>query len=190
MLFNGFKLNVYDKCVYSKFHDGKGFLICLYVDDMLIFGTDINEIENTKSFLYNNFDMKDLGVADVILGITITRDDNNISLSQSHYIDKVLKKFGYFDCQSISTPFNQNINLVPNKGNPVTQIEYSKVIGCLMYEMTCTRPDIAYAMGRLSRYICNPSKYHWHVPRVLKYLKGTMNCSGYPSVLEGYTNVS
>jgi len=109
---------------------------------MLIFGTNINEVENTKSFLSINFYMKYLGVAYVILGVRITRDGNNISLPQSHYIEKVLKKFGYFDCQSISTPFNQNINLVANKGNLVARIKYSKVIKCLMYAMICTRPDI------------------------------------------------
>ena len=51
---------------------GKCVIICLYVDDMLIFGTDLEQIENTKKFLSNNFAMKDMGVADVILGIKIT----------------------------------------------------------------------------------------------------------------------
>ncbi|GKC37459.1 hypothetical protein Tco_1049843 [Tanacetum coccineum] len=63
--------------------------------------------------------------------------------------------------------------VMPNTGKPVDQLEYSKVIGCLMYAMTSTRPDIAYAVGRLSRFTSNLSRQHWHViTRVFKYLKG------------------
>ena len=90
VLANGYIINESDKCIYSKFQNGKGVMICLYVDDMLIFGTSINEVEETKAFLSKNFDMKDLGEADVILGIKIIRDGNHIGLSQSHYIEKVL----------------------------------------------------------------------------------------------------
>ncbi|GKD52382.1 hypothetical protein Tco_1281358, partial [Tanacetum coccineum] len=51
--------------------------------------------------------------------------------------------------------------LKPNTGKPVDQLEYSRAIGCLMYAMTSTRPDIAYAVGRLSRFTSNPSRQHW-----------------------------
>jgi len=195
VLAKGYIINESDKCIYSKFQNRKGVMICLYVDDMLIFGTSINEVEETKTFFSKNFDMKDLGEADVILGIKIIRDGNHIGLSQSHYIEKMLQKFNHLDCKPISIPFDQSVSLHPNKGCPVTQLEYSKVIGCLMYAMTCIRPDIAYDVGRLSRYTSNPSREHWHaVKRVLKYLKETMNyCltySGDSSILEGYTDAS
>ena len=195
VLANGYKINQSDKCVYSKFDNGKGVIICLYVDDMLIFGTDLHVIEETKKFLSNNFEMKDMGLADVILGIKIIRDDNYIGLSQSHYIEKILKRFNSYDCCPVATPFEHSIKLEPHEGCPVKQHDYAKVIGSLMYAMTCTRPDIAYAVGRLSRYTSNPNKEHWRaVYRVLKYLKGTINFSlvysGNPSVLEGYTDAS
>ncbi|XP_074297253.1 secreted RxLR effector protein 161-like [Silene latifolia] len=88
-----------------------------------------------------------------------------------------------------------NIKLMPNTGLPLSQLKYSQVIGCLMYAMTSTRPDIAYAVGRLSRYTSNPSSHHWSaVMRVLKYLKSTkdfaLTYSGNPSVLEGYSDAS
>ncbi|GKB92594.1 zinc finger, CCHC-type containing protein [Tanacetum coccineum] len=119
-----------DKYVYSKFDEsGKGVIICLYVDDMLIFGID---------------------------------------QVQSHYIEKVLKKFNYFECTPVSTPMDTSEKLMPNNGQAVSQLEYSRVIGCLMYVMTCTRPDIAFAMGKLSR----------------------LTYTGYPLVLEGYTDAS
>ncbi|GJX70353.1 hypothetical protein Tco_0307524 [Tanacetum coccineum] len=85
--------------------------------------------------------------------------------------------------------------LMPNNGQAVSQLEYSRVIGCLMYAMTCTWPDIAFVMGKLSRYTSNPGTQHWQaIQRVLKYLKKTMDYRltyiGYPSVLEGYTDAS
>jgi len=195
VLANIYIINESDKCIYSKFQNGEDIIIFLYVDDMLIFGTSINEVEETKAFLSRKFDIKDLGEDDVILGIKIIRDGNHIGLPQSRYIEKAFQKFNHLDCEPVSTSFDQSVNLQPNKGFPVEQLEYAKVIRCLMYVMTCTRPDIAYDVGRLSRYTSNPSKEHLHtVKRVLKYLKGTMNyCltySGDPSVLEGYTDAS
>lgn len=66
----GLQLNQSDKCLYSIFDDsGNGVIICLYVDDMLIFGTNLRQVELTKEFLSSNFAMKDMGEADVILGI-------------------------------------------------------------------------------------------------------------------------
>ncbi|GJU37252.1 zinc finger, CCHC-type containing protein [Tanacetum coccineum] len=75
---------------------------------------------------------------------------------KSHYIEKVLKKFNYFDCTSVSTPMDTSEKLMPNNGQTVSQLEYSRVIGCLMYAITCTRSDIAYVVGKLSRYTSNP----------------------------------
>ncbi|GJZ45645.1 hypothetical protein Tco_0593241 [Tanacetum coccineum] len=109
-----------------------------------------------------------MGGIDVILGIRIKHESNGIAISQSHYIEKVLKKFNYSDCILVSTPLDTCEKLMPNRGLAVSQLEYSRVIGCLMYAMTCTRPDIAFAIGKLSRLLY----------------------SGYPSVLEGYTDVS
>nr|KAJ0189301.1 hypothetical protein LSAT_V11C800397780 [Lactuca sativa] len=180
----------------SKFDtSGKGVMICLYVDDMLIFGTDLEEVDKTKKFLSSSFDMKDMGEAEVILGIRIRKGKNGISISQSHYIEKILKKFNFENCSPVSTPIDPSLKLLPNKGSPVSQLEYSRAIGCLMYAMISTRPDIAYVVGRLSRYTSNPSSHHWQaVNRVFKYLKGTINYgltySGYPSVLEGYLDSS
>ncbi|GKD82563.1 zinc finger, CCHC-type containing protein, partial [Tanacetum coccineum] len=107
----------------------------------------------------NQFSMKDMGVADVILGIRIKHESNGIAISQSHYIEKVLKKFNYFDCTLVSTPMDTSEKLMPNNVQAVSQLEYSRVIGCLMYAMTCTRLDIAFVVGKLSRYTSNPEGY-------------------------------
>ncbi|KAJ9553541.1 hypothetical protein OSB04_017587 [Centaurea solstitialis] len=196
ILSSGFKLNQSDKCVYSRFDSsGSGVIICLYVDDMLIFGTNQLQVDETKCLLSSKFAMKDMGEADVILGIRIKRVNKGIALMQSHYVEKILKKFNYSDCSPVSTPMDPSVKLMPNKGMAVSQLEYSQAIGCLMYAMTSTRPDIAYAVGRLSRYTSNPSTQHWQaIQRIFKYLKGTMDYGlyylGYPSVLEGYSDAS
>nr|GEY85812.1 hypothetical protein [Tanacetum cinerariifolium] len=122
VLSNGYLLNQADRCVYSKFDaSGKGIIIFLYVDDMLIFGTDQVQVDLTKKFLSSRFLMKEMGEADVILGIRIKHKSNDT-------------------CEK----------LMPNIGLAVSQLEYSRVISCLMYAMTCTRPDIAFVVGKLS----------------------------------------
>ncbi|GJY63767.1 zinc finger, CCHC-type containing protein [Tanacetum coccineum] len=196
VLSNGFVLNQSDKCVYCKFDEsGKGVIICLYVDDMLIFGTNQTQVDKTKEFLSSNFSMKDMGEADVILGIRIKRENKGLTITQSHYIEKILKKFNCEGCGPVSTPMEAGIKLMPHVGKPVNQLEYSRAIGCLMYAMTSTRPDIAYAVGKLSRFTSNPSNHHWEaITRVFRYLKKTMNYGlsyvGFPSVIEGYSDAS
>nr|GEU41786.1 hypothetical protein [Tanacetum cinerariifolium] len=133
--------------------------------------------------------------ADVILGIWIKHESNGIAISQSHYIENVLKRFNYSDCTPVSTPLDTYEKLMPNKGMAVSQLEYSRVIGCLMYSMTCTRPDIAFAVRKLSRYTSNPGTLalasNSDGAEVLKKtIHYRLVYSGYPSVLEGYTDAS
>nr|GEX02203.1 zinc finger, CCHC-type [Tanacetum cinerariifolium] len=129
VLSNDYLLNQSEKCVYSKFDEsGKRVTICLYVDDILIFGTDQVQVNLTKEFLSSRFSMMDMGKVDVIL---------------------------------VSTTMDTSEKPMPNNGQAVSQLEYSMVIGCLMYIMTCTRPDIAFAVGKLSRYNSHPSTQHW-----------------------------
>nr|GEV56136.1 zinc finger, CCHC-type [Tanacetum cinerariifolium] len=115
------------------------------------------EVNLTKEFLSLSFFMKDIGEADVILGIRIKQESNGIAIYQSHYIEKVLKKFNYFDCTPVCTPMDTSEKLMPNNGQAISQLEYSRVIGCLMYAITCTRPDIAFVVGKLSRYTSYPA---------------------------------
>ena len=105
MMTNGFKINECDKCVYVKNTEHGFVIICLYVDDILIMGSNNEIIKTTKEMFNNKFEMKDLGVADVILGIKISKTSDGLILSQSHYIEKILKKFKQNDsyrCKSTS----------------------------------------------------------------------------------------
>ncbi|GJX42183.1 zinc finger, CCHC-type containing protein [Tanacetum coccineum] len=186
VLSNGYLLNQANKCVYSKFDEtGKEVIICLYVDDMLIFCTDQVQVHLTKEFLSLRFSMKDMGEADVILGIRIKHESNGIAISQSHYIEKVLKKFNYFDCTPVSTPIDISEKLMPNNGQVVSQLKYSRVIGCLMHVMTCIRPDIAFIVGKLSRYTSNPSTQHWQAIQRISNTEDNLSTSGWVFLLGG-----
>ncbi|KAL0283992.1 UNVERIFIED_CONTAM: Retrovirus-related Pol polyprotein from transposon TNT 1-94 [Sesamum angustifolium] len=114
---------------------------------------------------------------------------------KSHYVETILRKFKAFDSPPAKTPVDLNLCLAKNRDEPECQIEYSRIIGSLMYIMNCTRPDIAYAVNKLSRFTSNPSKDHWKgLIRVLRYLKYTSNYrlhyTRYPAVLEGYSDAN
>ena len=178
-----------------KYEDNTCVVICLYVDDMMIFGTTLKVVCEIKKFLGSKFDMKDLRETDVILRIKITRTPYGLKLSQEHYVEKILRKFEHFDCKPMSTPHDLSSQLKKNKEHSIAQIEYAQIIRSLMYLMNCTRPDIAYAVGRLSRYTQSPNQDHWTIVcRILKYLRGIINyglcSSGFPSVLEGFSDAN
>ena len=116
MTAEGFVVNEADKCVHYRHGGGEGVILCLYVDDILIFGTNLDLIKEVKDFLSRCFEMKDLGVADGILNIKLPRDDNGgITLLQSHYVEKVLSRFGYSDCKPSPTPYDPSMLLRKNQ---------------------------------------------------------------------------
>ena len=91
----GFRINESDNCLYQKQIDGQLILLYLYVDDILILAPDLDLVNDVKKFLSHHFDMKDLGKAELILRIKIIRTNNSIHLTQSHYTQKLIDKFGY-----------------------------------------------------------------------------------------------
>ena len=190
----GFVVNDGDKCVYYRYGGVEGVILCLYVDDILIFGTKLDLIKEVKDFLSRCFEMKDLGVADVILNIKLLRDENGgITLLQSHYVEKVLSRFGYSDCTPSPTPYDASVLLRKNRRIARDQLRYSQIIGSLMYLVSATKPEISFAVSKLSRFVSKPGDDHWRaLARVMRYLKGTasygIHYTGYPRVLEGYSD--
>jgi hypothetical protein len=83
----------------------------LYVDDIQIFGTSLDVINEVKTFLCQSFDMKDMGEADVILNIKLIKGENVITLTQSYYVEKVLSHFSYKDSKPSPTPYDLNLIL-------------------------------------------------------------------------------
>ena len=195
VLAHNFKINECDSCAYYKDDESGYVMMTLYVDDLLIAGSNEKVIKSTKDMLKSRFDMKDMGLANVILGIQISRTSEGLALSQPHYVDKILERFLKDDTEKARTPVDMTLHLSKNKGEGVSQLEYSRIIGSLMYLMSCTRPDIAYSISKLSRFTSNPGDDHWKaIIRVLRYLRGTrdygLHYGRYPAVLEGYTDAN
>ena len=162
-------------------------ILSLYVDDMLVVGSNMQEINVLKRKLANSFAMKDLGVAKQILGMRITRDRKNrkLTLSQSEYIEKVLERFKMQDAKPVSTPLASHFKLTKEMC-PKTQEEidymskvpYSSAVGSLMYAMVCTRLDIAHVVGVVRRYMNDPGKDNWMTLKwILRYTTGNAPCN-------------
>eukprot|EP00253_Pinus_taeda_P032737 PITA_32737 len=132
---------------------------------MLLASKSIEEINRLKAQMARTFDMKDLGVVRQILGMEIFRDRSNgkLWLSQQKYIEKILLRFGMNNVKHVSVPlashFKLSSSLCPNTDEEkdyMSRIPYANVVGCLMYVMVCTQPDISHAVGVVSRYMANP----------------------------------
>ena len=128
-------------------------------------------------------------------GVTLIKGENGITLTQSHYVEKVLSRFGFKDNKPAPTPYDPSLILRKNKRIGRDQLRYSQIIGSLMYLASATRPDISFAVSKLSRFTSNPGNDHWRaLERVMHYLVGTMDYgihySGYPAVLEGYNDAN
>jgi hypothetical protein len=132
----------------------------LYVDDILIFGTSRDVINDVKTFLYQSFDMNDMSEADVILSIKLIKGENEITLTQSHYVEKVLSHFHYKDSKSSPTPYDPSLVLQNNKRIGRDQLSHSQMIGSLIYLASVIRSDISFAMSKLSQFTSNPGDDH------------------------------
>ncbi|GJS51307.1 retrotransposon protein, putative, ty1-copia subclass [Tanacetum coccineum] len=179
----GFTQNRDEPCVYRKASGSNVVFLILYVDDILIMGNNIPRLKEVKDYLGKCFSMKDLGEAAYILGIKIYRDRSKrlIGLSQSAYIDKILKKFnmhnskkGYLPMEVKHELSNEMCASTPEEVAYMKKVPYASAVGSIMYAVRCTRPDVAFAQNLVSRYQQNPGKLHWvAVKHILKYLRNT-----------------
>ncbi|KAJ9552550.1 LOW QUALITY PROTEIN: hypothetical protein OSB04_016595 [Centaurea solstitialis] len=180
LLSNGFQIKECDKCVYNTY-----VIICLHVDDMLIMGTNLDIINQTKKMLNSSFDMKDLGVADVILGIKIQKDPNGYTLTQFHNVEKVLRKFGYYDDRPVVTPFDPSSQVKKNQGDSVSQLEYTQLLGSLMYIMNCTRSDLAFPLVVTLHQVSSPVLEGYCDANSISIHSESKSTSGYVFTLGG-----
>ncbi|KAH9650169.1 hypothetical protein KPL70_026264 [Citrus sinensis] len=182
-----FTRSEHDHCVYfRRLPDGAFIYLLLYVDDMLIASKNRDEIERLKKQLASEFEMKDLGDAQKILGMEIRRDKKNGSvwLTQKSYLKKVLERFGMDDktkpvCTPLAPHFKLSSSSCPKsqeESDYMARVPYASVVGSLMYAMVYTRPDISQAVSMVSRYMHNSGKKHWlAVKWILRYLYGTVD---------------
>src|SRR5579871_329988 len=172
-----------DYIIYYYQEGSTKVIISAYVDDLIIMSNNLPYLQETKKKLGDIFTMRDLGEISSYLGIEIKRDRKNrtVSLSQSKYIEDILKKYRMENCRPISTPMDMNKKLskvmcpkIPEEIEEMKNIPYQSAVGSLIYLMLGTRPDIAFAVGALSQFNSNYGKEHWQaVKRIFRYLQAT-----------------
>ncbi|KAA0033208.1 gag/pol protein [Cucumis melo var. makuwa] len=175
--------NVDERCVYKRIIKSTAAFLVLYVDDILLIGKDVGHLTDIKKWLATQFQMKDLENAQYVLGTQTVwnRKNKTLAMSQTSYIDKMLSKYKMQNFKKSLQPYIYGIHLskeqcpkTPQEVEDMSNIPYASVVGSLMYAMLCTRPDICYSVGIVSRYQSNPGCDHWTtVKNILKYLRKT-----------------
>ncbi|CAI7889343.1 unnamed protein product [Closterium sp. NIES-53] len=169
------------------------FYVLVYVDDLVFATADTEVLAHVKSELQKRHTCRDLGELTSYLGLRITRDraQHTITLTQSHMVQQVLQRFDFTYSSPHSTPLptGHSLSAPPSDESVEPSGPYPELVGCLMYLMTCTRPDLAYPLSLLARYVApgRHRKMHWDAAkRVLRYLCST---SGMGLVLGGRARV-
>ncbi|GJV97737.1 retrotransposon protein, putative, ty1-copia subclass [Tanacetum coccineum] len=170
----GFSQNRDEPCVYVKASGSYVTFLILYVDDILIMGNNIPMLQDVKSYLGRCFAMKDLGKPAYILGIKIYRDKSKrlIGLCQSAYIEKILKRFYRENSKRGTIPIQEKLKLnksqsasTPAEIQRMQNIPYASVVGSIMYDMRCTRPDVAFVQNMTSQFQQNLGELYWTMIR-------------------------
>ncbi|KAK6117412.1 hypothetical protein DH2020_048868 [Rehmannia glutinosa] len=183
----GFTKCPYEHALYIKNKDNDVLIVCFYVDDLIFTGNNIGLFQEFKKTMIKEFEMTDIGLMAHYLGIEIKQKDDGIFISHEGYTKEILKKFKMDDCNPINTPVECGLKLCKDdEGNKVDPTLFKSLVGCLRY-LTCTRPDILYAVGLVSRYMENPTTTHFKAAkRILCYLKGTIDFGLFYSVSNDY----
>jgi len=169
----GYKQCNGDHTVFYRHSGRKITILAVYVDDIIITGDDAIEIGRIKDNLSEKFEVKDLGQLKYFLGIEVARSQKGIFLSQRKYVLDLLSETHMLACRPVSTPIDPNHKLSAESGDPVNKERYQRLVGRLIY-LCHTRPDIAYAVSVVSRYMHDPRSGHLEaVYRILRYLKNS-----------------
>ncbi|CAI7881109.1 unnamed protein product [Closterium sp. NIES-53] len=165
------------------------FYVLVYVDDLVFATADTTGLAHVKSELQKRHTCTDLGKLRSYLGLQITRDraQRTITLTQSHMVQQVLQRFDFTYSSPQATPLStsHSLSALPSDESVLPSGPYPELVGCLMYLMTCTRPDLAYPLSILARYVAPGVHRPEHMAaakRVLRYLCST---SGLGLVLGG-----
>ncbi|QRV96994.1 Pol polyprotein/retrotransposon [Ceratobasidium sp. AG-Ba] len=185
----GFEQSKNDKCLFSIAAPNSNDLchVLIYVDDFTLVTKSPQQMLWLKAKLAGMFDIKDLGEADQVLGMEVTRDRSakTLILSQKKYTRQLLEEYDMLDCRPLSTPMLANaLKTLPSHENKLSDDaaifmrdkDYRRLLGCLNWLAQGTRPDIAYAVSRLGQAQSNPHPAHWHaLKHILRYLSTTLD---------------
>jgi len=172
----GFTQSAHEAAVYRRGSGRTVLLVGVYVDDLIITGADQGEVENFKAAMKEHFDMSDLGLLCFYLGVEVRQDAEGIVLRQARYAERILELGGMAGCNPAATPMEEKLRLSrESKAEEVDPTHYRRLVGSLRY-LVHTRPDLAFAVGFLSRFMQRPTAEHLQaVKRVLRYVAGTLD---------------
>lgn len=161
-----------DHTLFMRFsNDGKIAILIVYVDDIILTGDDIVEMDRLKKNLAKEFEIKDLGALKYFLGMEVARSRKGIVVSQRKYILDLLEETGMSGCRPADTPMELNAKLWEKGNVPVDIGRYQRLVGKLIY-LAHTRPDIAFSVSVVSQFMHSPYEEHLEaVYRILRYLK-------------------
>ena len=161
--------------LYQKKQNEDTLVVAVYVDDLLVTGSNLVMIYEFKNEMAAKFEMSDLRELTYYLGIEVLQHKDGITLRQERYAEKILVETGMDGCNSTHVPMDMNLRLsrsVEEQG--VDEKKYRRSIGCLQY-LIHTRPDLSYGIGVLSRYMLDRKVSHdAALKQVLRYLRGTL----------------
>ena len=139
-------------------------LIVSWVDDLIIAADKVISLSNVnvKKMLMSEFKMKDLGKLNYFIGIDFHITQGCVKMNRNKYLGRVLERFNMSNCKPRATPCELKMNL-SNNSDPVDSRKYREIIGSLIYLMTCTRPDLSYALDKLSQYLSEPHQQQQNI---------------------------
>ena len=151
-----------------------GVYLLLYVDDQLIMGPDMIKIQVIIKEIAEQFVITDMGPARMFLGVEIVRGSKFVKLTQKRYTQSLLVKYATTKGKVVSTPAVAHSRDEADTNTMAESQPYAELVGSLLYLSTWTRPDISFAVGRLTRHMQSPRLIDWNdALRVMNYLKGT-----------------
>ncbi|KAM2907141.1 hypothetical protein COP2_046811 [Malus domestica] len=170
----GFQQSRSDYSLFVRRRQDNFLVLLVYVDDVILAGNNLEDIENTKLFLANQFKLKDLGQLKYFLGIEVARSRHGISLSQRKYALEILDDAGFLGVKPSRFPVEPNLSLTQLDGKLLDDASvYRRMVGRLIY-LTITRPDLTYVVHVLSQFMDKPRQPHLEAAhKVLKYIKRT-----------------
>lgn len=167
-----------DHCVYKRVDENSTVLILFWVDDIIIFANDEVVLSSVKMSLCMKFKMQDLGKLSWFLGTEFVYNDDCVIMNQKKYCEKILARFNMPDCKPKCIPCDPGISkIVDSEYNVLGNLRlYREIVGSLMYIMTATRPDLCFAVTKLSQFMSKPTVAHLGLAKyVLRYIKGTFD---------------
>uniref|UniRef100_M1CY31 Reverse transcriptase Ty1/copia-type domain-containing protein n=1 Tax=Solanum tuberosum TaxID=4113 RepID=M1CY31_SOLTU len=171
----GFRSCLSDSSLFVQQASKHTTYVLVYVDDLIITGSDSDFITTFIHILDQQFSLNDLGSLHYFLGIEVSPSSNGIILSQGRYIRDLLRRTNMADAKPISSPTEPGSRLILSGDHLPDAHLYRSVVGVLQY-FTITRLEISYAVNRVCQFMQSPTVAHWSVvKRILRYLKGSIH---------------